>query len=179
MKDINLLLNVKNKKLFLILFLSLAWSGSVYAKEITLDCKMDKKEDEDFGGKFVFDTDLQELISINGQQEQTSLGSVRGRPVDMSKKNQAIDIYYQNQYPFYWVISTFDLSKKNIKVFIASYRAEESLHNQKVDLLIRIVDKNIQESKKPFYDVSSRLEDFLKKNVPLPFIRPILKGKCK
>ena len=64
-------------------------------------------------------------------------------------------------------------------MFIASYRAEESLHNQKVDLLIRIVDKNIQESKKPFYDVSSRLEDFLKKNVPLPFIRPILKGKCK
>jgi hypothetical protein len=64
-------------------------------------------------------------------------------------------------------------------VFIGSYRAEESLHNQKVDLLIRIVDKNIQESKKPFYDVSSRLEDFLKKNVPLPFIEPILKGKCK
>ena len=56
--------------------------------------------------------------------------------------------------------------------------SEESLHNQKLDLLIQVVDKNIQESRKPFYDVSSRLEDFLKKNVPTPLIT-LKYGKCK
>jgi hypothetical protein len=166
------------KKLFFIFVMSLVWSGSAYAKEITLDCKMDKKEDEDFGGKFVFDTDLQELISINGQQEQTSLGSVRGKPVDMSKKNTATDISYINEYPFYWVIQTFDFSKKNTNVIFILYMSEESLHNQKLDLLIQVVDKNIQESRKPFYDVSSRLEDFLRKNVPTPLIT-LKYGKCK